>query len=258
MSIYEDGRRCELIYGAFGEDIAFFADLSLRIGGSICDLACGGGRVTLPLASRFPDRTVYGVDDEPAQLSRAKEAAAHRGMDNLHWLEASMVDVVLPERCGVVICALHSLEHLTDEEQIDRFFENLRERLLQRQGRFVFAVHLPDPHYLARDTESLEQVGTYGEGDERFTLYERSSYDPSTQLLTLNWYYEPDGSEELESSTYTLRLFFPREIRRILTQHGFEIEECWGWYDRTPLTAESATQLLVARLSSGGTVCSHL
>lgn len=245
--IYEDSRRYDLIYENFAEDLPFYQTAAADTAGPICDLACGTGRVTLPVAAAFPERAVYAVDNAPEQLAGGRERARERGVENIAWRAGSIAEVAPPERCGFALCALHSLEHLTEEDELDRFFDHLRSRVLAEGGVFAFALHLPDPHYLIRDPEELRLLGRYGEGEKSFTLYEKSDHDPARQLLTLSWFFEPAGEGEMEAVTYSLRLFYPREIRRVLGEHRFELLGHWGWYDRAPLSVSSATQVLLAR-----------
>lgn len=245
--IYQDPRRYDLIYRDFSEDVAFYRGVAQETNGGICDLACGTGRVTIPLAEAFPERSVLGVDTEGRQLERAEGFARERGAFGVTWIEAPMEAVAPPERCGFALCALHSLEHLTDESLLDDFFRNLKKRVLTPGGLFAFALHLPDPSYLLRDPDELRLVGHYGEGDDAFSLYEKSSHDPSRQLLSLDWFFEPVGQGEMEHASYTLRLFYPREIRRILREHRLELLGHWGWYDRRELEPGSGTQVLLAR-----------
>lgn len=241
--LYDDANRYDEIYRGFTEDISFYQNVAAESEGPICDLACGTGRVTIPLAQAFAERAVYGVDSSGEQLRVARGRTGDR--DNTVWLERSMVDVSPPEPCGLAICALHSMEHLTGEDEVDRFFENLCRRVLRPGGLFAFALHLPDPRYLVRNPEQLEEVGRYGDGQDAFTLYEKGSYDASTQILSLTWFFEHYGA--LDSAEYELRLFYPLEIRRILEEYRFDILGHWGWYDRSLLTGDSGTQVILAR-----------
>lgn len=250
--MYDNAGRYDLLYAHFTDDLRFYDGIASTLRDAqkpeslrICDLACGTGRVTLPLARRHPTATLCGVDNSAVQLDLARRRAADEGIENVDWINDSMETVVTSARYDLAICALHSLEHLTEESLVDRFFVNLRERVLRPGGFFAFALHLPDPAYLNRDPDALERVGEYGEGEERFVLYEQASYDNAAQLLSLNWFFEPSIGDVTKSS-YELRLFYPREIRRILKQHGFRIDGVYGWYDQTPLTGRSGSQVILA------------
>lgn len=60
------------------------ADLLPRIGslpeGALYDLGCGPGNVTLKLKTRWPDRTVIGVDSSPEMIAAARAAHVDSGV----------------------------------------------------------------------------------------------------------------------------------------------------------------------------------
>ena len=51
--------------------------------GKLLDLACGPGRVALPLASSFGE--VWAVDLEPEMIGVGKTEAKKKGIDNVKW-----------------------------------------------------------------------------------------------------------------------------------------------------------------------------
>ena len=63
-------------------------DLRHRAGitgeGRLLDLACGPGRVTVPLATYFSE--VWAVDQEPEMTEVGRMQANRQGLSNIHWL----------------------------------------------------------------------------------------------------------------------------------------------------------------------------
>ena len=63
-------------------------DLRQRAGvtgaGRLLDLACGPGRVTLPLAMHF--REVWAVDQEPQMIEVGRARAERQGLTNIRWM----------------------------------------------------------------------------------------------------------------------------------------------------------------------------
>ena len=63
-------------------------DLRHRAGvtgdGRLLDLACGPGRVALPLATHFGE--VWAVDQEPEMVEIGREQATRRGLENVRWI----------------------------------------------------------------------------------------------------------------------------------------------------------------------------
>ncbi|MCL6445903.1 MAG: class I SAM-dependent methyltransferase [Alicyclobacillus sp.] len=85
---------------------------------TVADVACGTGRLTVPLAALC--RRVYGVDQSADMLA---EAAA-RAMDaraRIVWLAQDMRNLVLPEQVDVVCCTCDSLNYLLSPADVQTF-----------------------------------------------------------------------------------------------------------------------------------------
>jgi len=62
--------------------------------GRLFDLACGPGRVALPLAPFF--REVWAVDQEPEMIEVGQAEAARRGVTNVRWLVGRAEEIEAP------------------------------------------------------------------------------------------------------------------------------------------------------------------
>jgi 16S rRNA (guanine1207-N2)-methyltransferase len=61
--------------------------------GDLLDLGCGYGTMTLPLAARSPDATVWAVDVNRRALQLCAENAARNGLENVRAVEAVPAEV---------------------------------------------------------------------------------------------------------------------------------------------------------------------
>ena len=61
----------------------FLAHARLAPGGRLLDLACGPGRVSLPIADRFAE--VWAFDLEPEMIEAGRREAARLGITNVRW-----------------------------------------------------------------------------------------------------------------------------------------------------------------------------
>jgi hypothetical protein len=94
--------------------------------------------------------------------------------------------------------------------------------LLRPGGRLVFDVFTPS-------REDIEE--THGRWIEREPgIDERADWDLQRQTLTLS----VRGSQG--SSTMTLWWVEPARWHSLLGEAGFEVLECYGWFDRRPFT----------------------
>jgi len=231
----------DALYDRFQEDIPFYLSLAEETSGPVCELACGTGRVTVPLA--LAGHEIMAIDSSPEMLAvaeeRAQDAAVPAG--RILFAEGDMRYPPEDGRFGLVIIPLHSLSHLYSNEDVIGCLEGIR-RALRPEGRLAFAVHNPDPAVLARDPDDVARIHR---DHASISAYESSSYDTVTQRLDLRWFVEtPEGTERFD---YSIRLFFPQELLALLHCTGFVVEGRFGWYDRSPLTGESGTQVIIAR-----------
>lgn len=238
--IYDDPILYDQLYGRFTDDIPFYRSLAEDAGGECCELACGTGRVGIALAAAGV--RVFGVDLNPAMITAARTRSREAGVEGwCEFLEADMREFVRPGRFSLVFVPLHSLSHLLTTVDVDRCFSAVRTGLTD-DGVFAFAVHNPDPAVLARQPGALERVPFDADG---IAVYEACQYDGASQILSLTWYVET--SSETRRFDYRLRMFFPQELELLLDRAGFAIAGRYGWYDRTPLTSDSGTQVIVAQ-----------
>ena len=60
----------DALYDSFSDDIPFYTDLARTTPGPVCELACGTGRVSVPLALAGVE--VHGFDVSDAMLAAAE------------------------------------------------------------------------------------------------------------------------------------------------------------------------------------------
>ncbi len=89
--------------------------LAVSPGAAVCDLGCGNGYHTLPLAEAVGAKgRVFAVDLQPEMLRLLADRATELGIDNLVPLEATVDDPKLPKAsCDVVLMVdvYHELSH---------------------------------------------------------------------------------------------------------------------------------------------------
>lgn len=86
----------------------------LPLGGSVVEVGCGTGSLTLAIADARPDARVIGVDADPAVLELARRKP---GTGRVTWLEGFADSFALPAASAdVVMCSL-LLHHLVDDDK---------------------------------------------------------------------------------------------------------------------------------------------
>jgi SAM-dependent methyltransferase len=83
--------------------------------GSLLDLACGPGRVAIPMAPYFSN--VLAVDVEPEMIAVGEQEANRRGVTNIAWRVARAEDLQLPAR-SLELITIGEAFHRLDQDRI--------------------------------------------------------------------------------------------------------------------------------------------
>jgi SAM-dependent methyltransferase len=211
------------------EDVAFYLEEARRSGGPVVELGVGTGRIAVPLGA--DGIHVIGIDSSRAMLDVCARRATVAGV-TLDLRVGDLREPPVTERVPLVICPFRSLLHMhTDEDRLGVL--GAAYDLLLPGGRFVFDVFTPDAQDIAQ---------TQGKWLEREPgIFEHALWDESARTLTLT---VRDNERE---TTMALAWLSPDEWRRLLERAGFEIEACYGWFDRTSYKGREDTVWVTRR-----------
>jgi SAM-dependent methyltransferase len=234
-----------------GRDVALWLALAKETGGPVLELACGSGRVLLPLARAGWE--VTGLDISPHMLAAAKRRLTEEQPEvqaRVRLVEGDMADFGLAEEFGLILIAAHSFQGLVDRSEQRSCLECCR-RHLQPGGRLAIDVFNPRLSRLITPggVEETEE-GYAGPRGSRIRETAHTTFDLAQQKLIWRPRWErsePDGRVTIRELTIELRYFFRFEMEWMLEACSFELEALYGNFDRSPFTAESPEMIFVAR-----------
>jgi len=221
-------------------DIAFYQGYAEANGPRTLELACGTGRVMVPLAESGIQ--IDGLDFSENMLARCREKLAARdllGRSNLYL--SDMADFDLPFKgYGLVYVPVRSFMHLFSQEaQLGCLA--CAHRHLRPSGIFIVDVYSPSYRNLAQAPDAPFRVrrefdlpnGNHVVRSDRFV-----SNDPALQIQHCEIRFQetaPDGALVRErvlpmDTRYTFRY----ELELLLEQVGFEVTNVFRDYDRRP------------------------
>jgi SAM-dependent methyltransferase len=206
--------------------------------GPILDLACGSGRLLVPLLR--DGHQVVGIDLSPDMLaaaSRRVRRLAEQRRARCLLARADMRSFALGHPAGMAIAAFHSVQHLLSDRDFLRFLRATRANLC-RGGWLAFDILPPDPAWLARDPvrrwgrTTLRHPVT----GQRLVYTTNHVFDPRRRLLHMRLYYLPvDGNGRPAGKERVVRLchrqFWPEEVERMLRLGGFRPTEAFAGFD---------------------------
>ncbi|MCM3086763.1 class I SAM-dependent methyltransferase [Bhargavaea ginsengi] len=237
---YNDPLQYDREYGGYDADVQFILGHLPPPGSAVIDLACGTGRISLPVAAAGYE--VTGVDLHEGMLARAREKAAEQGL-SVRFLQQDGRALDLPVSAPLIVMAGNSFQHFLMNEDQDRMLESVR-RHLEPGGRFIFDTRNPVPSELAEPDRYEEYAEA---GGRRIQEVHTETYEPVTQILHCTTERFAEDGTPLGQDGISLRYTYPLELERLLRQHSFRLENRYGDWSGRPFQAGSGQMVCVCR-----------
>lgn len=243
LELYEDADFYDTEFASRDHELPFFLEQARRASGPVLEIACGTGRLTLPIAAARID--VTGLDVSLPMLEKAKQKAAERGL-HIPWVHQDCRAIALPRRFALIFSATNAMQHLLDVDSAHAFLTSARDALTP-DGVLLIDVFNPDPAKLARRSEVryLHKTITTDDG-AAIRVEASSSYRAQSQVLHFDLFYAIEG-REIRRKQVNMRCFFPEELLALIKLAGLEVIDRLGGYEGSAFSDRSLKQLLFCR-----------
>ena len=245
--LYSRARLYDLVMGVVAEGalFEFWKEQIVRYGQPALEIACGTGRITIPLSEAGAD--IAGLDISQEMLKLAREKASSRDVQpNLICADARRFQF----RRGfpLIFFPANSLQHMLHHQDLSACLSCVREHLSEG-GRFIFDIYNPSLPVLMREADQRYEVGEYEDSVKggRVTVTSSNSYDAATQINHIHYFYHWRETSEEETLSFAMRQYYPQEIEALIEYNGFQIERKYGDLEESVFNSASPKQVIVCR-----------
>jgi SAM-dependent methyltransferase len=242
--------------------VAFYSALAQETGGPVLEIACGTGRVSIPIARL--GFAVTGLDIVPGMIERARSKSADLPT---RWVEGDARAFDLGEHFRLIFLTGNAFQAFLTRADQEALLERVRAHL-HDEGLFAFETRNPrwaslmhagqsaplehkEGLFAFLETRDAEQeVKRYtGSHGREVRVSNTQSYDHVAQILHWTTYRRwREGDEEQTTITrIAVRYTFPQELEALLHYNGFTIIRQYGDWNLEPLTAASPSIVVVCR-----------
>ena len=120
IPLYREGRHYDLLNADVVADIPFYLEEARRAGGPVLELACGTGRLTIPIAQTGVE--VVGLDQSASMLAHLRTKARQAGVE-VPLVEGDCREFELGRKFALIFMAFNSMQHLHDQASLAALFK---------------------------------------------------------------------------------------------------------------------------------------
>jgi SAM-dependent methyltransferase len=237
-SPYDAPELYDLLFDSLDLDVPYWVGVGRGAGGPVLELACGSGRLLLPIRRAGVD--IDGLDASPAMIARLRERARAEGLD-VRAEVADMRDFSMGRRYARIFCAFNGFAHCETTDDQLAVLRSARRHLVPG-GAVVIHMSYPGPGYwLEQDGKPVLEHEAPRPGGGKLQLWDNRAKDVVAQRQDSEVeIWELDASERPVAahafSTHQ-RWVYRFELELLLRAAGFGRVEFLGGFDGRPLRA---------------------
>lgn len=232
-------------------DVAFALSMIGTNPKRILEIACGSGRILVPLAKA--GHLVTGLDFDGYMLSKIPEKS--EGLKNITWKKCDVIKDNWGHGYDVVMLAANFLFNIV----ADTGYEKAQALVIKKSaealisGGYIYIDYgytLHPEKWFVHDGENIIWQGTDRNGITGKMTLLHSSFDNITGLNKFTRRFElllPDGTEIKQDIPSIKHFATLEQIHQWLALSNFIIEEEYGDYNRSPIGETTNRAIILAR-----------
>jgi ubiquinone/menaquinone biosynthesis C-methylase UbiE len=221
----------ELSMGLKGE-LEFYLKEAKKAKGPVLEVACGTGRILLPLLEAGVD--IEGFDISEKMLSVLKKKAKQKGM-RANVKKSDMRNFKSRKKYDLIIVPYRSFLHVEKTEDQIKTLKNFK-RHLKKGGRLILNFFYPDFNFMAKMNGKLSKKQKVMIKGKMFTIQDVPNFEPINQLNRVDWFLKDEKGKKKKILKIHLCYIYKKEFELLLRLAGFTIWKVYGGFKKEKLT----------------------
>jgi SAM-dependent methyltransferase len=232
-------------------DVPFYVEAGQESGGPVLEVGCGTGRILIPTARAGIE--IVGLDLSPHMLAVCRDRLQEEPQEvqsRVQLVEADMRQFSLGQAFKLVTTPFRPFQHLTTVEDQMACLACIHRHLV-KGGQLILDIFNPSLESLTTDDVGQEMGNepefTTPDGRRvvrRHKIVSRDRFNQINYVELIYYVTHPDGREERLVHAFPMRYLFRFEAQHLLTRCGFEVEQVYADYDKSPYGSKYPGELI--------------
>ncbi len=224
-------------------DLDFYVNETKKIKGNVLEIACGTGRILLPLLKK-------GVNIEGIDLSARMLDVLNKKAKSLHlkpkvW-EADMRNFNAKKKYDLIIVPYRAFNHIeTSADQI-KTLKNFKKHL-KEQGKLIINFFYPSFTVMAKRNGVKTKRDTVKINGVKYFRQEQIQYEPMKQLIRATSFLTDAKGQTYKTLLMHLCYIYKKEFELLLSAAGFKTWKVYGGFKGEKLKDEKQEMVWIIK-----------
>ncbi|MEE1224675.1 MAG: class I SAM-dependent methyltransferase [Clostridia bacterium] len=178
----------------------------------VCELACGTGNVTIPLAKRGYDMTAVDISEDMLNIAREKS----EGLDIL-YLNQNMADIDLYGTMDAFLCMIDGINYVLAPRVLLDTFTKIKRCFMEKDALFIFDI---STRYKLKNTIG-KNTFVYPGKDVFYTWQNNYIENKNISDMFLTFFVKEKHGYKRFEERHLQKAYSVSELRYILKKAGF-------------------------------------
>jgi SAM-dependent methyltransferase len=225
-----------------GADTKYFLNKISKTRGRILEVGVGTGRFFTEALRAGAD--IYGIDISKSMTDILKtkiDASEHFRVQT-----GDACTMKFSDRFQLIIAPFRVFSHLINVSDQMKFLNNIWKHL-EKDGRFIFDLFVPDPGLLYKGMEKVMDFEGEYEPGKKLRRITSSLPDIVSQIMDITMKFEWEENNQWLSGEWNLkfRFFFRFELEHIIRLSKLRLENIYGDFNEGSLNKDSKEFIII-------------
>jgi len=245
-TIYHDPQRYDDQYWWKKNDIEFWKTIYHENKGTkILELGSGTGRLAIPLIKEGAEYTGIEISQEFCKYTK-KQLQGYSTKYNI--INQDFRNFNLNMKFDMIFIGFNTFLHLLNDSDANAFLQSVKQHM-HKNTLFYIDILVPNPLFLYRTKKRIKNLEYIDSRTNEITyIDEVSDYNKINEINKITWiYYLKDKLKELKYN-FTMRMYSPNTMNRLIIDSELQISNLWGDYDLSNFNESSQLQIYECQL----------
>ena len=178
----------------------------------VCDLACGTGNVTIPLARRGYDMTAVDISPEMLDIARRKS----EGLDIL-YLNQNITNLDLYGTMGAFLCMIDGINYILPPKSLLKMFTRIKTYFMDPDALFIFDI---STRYKLKHVIG-ENTFVHSDKNVFYIWQNRYIQDKNISDMLLTFFVHSKNNYKRYEERHLQHAYSVSELKTLLKKSGF-------------------------------------